>query len=672
MAGLLRCEISGEMMSAIDDPFVVTPSGHIAKRRLLLQKLLENGGIDPFYTPEDMGEQQERRRPLSEDDFIELQQQMSSSSSTNTSSMLPPLPRSVIQQQNNTTNTTNGINGGTVATISSGSDMGSLVKLVQMEYDSIVLELFDTRKQLQHVRQELSHALYQNDAAVRVIARLVAERNEARAHAQRTSLMTTSSTTTNSIEQQQASKRPRLSEEGNEEEETDSKQSKVPIPSSDLDVMLSTWDQLHSSRKGRQKAASKQALPLSTFTNPDAYRAMTISINTDSENENTADAVAATIITGARLICSSTATHDIMCITGTKVMVLSKESNSFTTNIETKASSTASESPSSVISCIDSDNKHKTLLHAMGLHSGRVLVYNNTNQIGSLATVTPNVSEPPLIVDVRIHPDLIHIIATTSDGVVHIARINSNDNTSDEVEDTMNMETAVEWVAKFQIDTTNDNESITYTAGALHPDGLIYITGTASGELHIWDFKSQVCAERLHFVQHANSTTTSTSVSVRSISISNNGYHVAVIYSNNTVVVWDLRKLQVVATLNEGDDSAILHSTSSVVFDNSGKYLAYSGIAHQSSDKDDDTASKLATAVVAVVNVKDWTFVTSLQVTDSTIPISKSSQITTSGITWGNDNKITILWCTSTLLNDNPSQERRYVAVFQENSSKTE
>jgi pre-mRNA-processing factor 19 len=55
--------------------------------------------------------------------------------------------------------------------------------MLQNEWDAAVLEMFALKQQCNSTRQELSYALYAQDAASRVIARLIRERDSAREYA---------------------------------------------------------------------------------------------------------------------------------------------------------------------------------------------------------------------------------------------------------------------------------------------------------------------------------------------------------------------------------------------------------------------------------------------------------------------------------------------------------
>ncbi|KAK9488775.1 Prp19/Pso4-like-domain-containing protein [Lipomyces starkeyi] len=63
----------------------------------------------------------------------------------------------------------------------------SLLQVFQNEYDALALESFELKKQLLEARKELSSTLYYHDAAVKVAARLMNERDEARAAIKRLS-----------------------------------------------------------------------------------------------------------------------------------------------------------------------------------------------------------------------------------------------------------------------------------------------------------------------------------------------------------------------------------------------------------------------------------------------------------------------------------------------------
>jgi pre-mRNA-processing factor 19 len=114
-------------------PVVSPKSGSVFERRLIEAYIAENGK-DPVNGEE-----------LSVDELIEVKSQR----------VIRPRPPTL-------------------------TSIPSLLSVFQEEWDALALETYTLRQTLAQTRQELSAALYQHDAAVRVIARLTKERDEAR------------------------------------------------------------------------------------------------------------------------------------------------------------------------------------------------------------------------------------------------------------------------------------------------------------------------------------------------------------------------------------------------------------------------------------------------------------------------------------------------------------
>lgn len=124
-----------------EEPVVSKVSGHLFERRLL-EKAVADTGVDPVT---------KTAMRLPEDAIVVRATGGASSSSA------PPKPRP-----------------------SPAASVPGLIGLFRDEWDALALETHQLRASLHSSRQELAHALYQHDAALRVIARLVRERDAAR------------------------------------------------------------------------------------------------------------------------------------------------------------------------------------------------------------------------------------------------------------------------------------------------------------------------------------------------------------------------------------------------------------------------------------------------------------------------------------------------------------
>lgn len=413
----LTCEISGEPLVSTHEEIIVTPSGHICIKRLLLTKLAENGGLDPFETT--------REIPLSEDQLVTLATPSQSRGAGAT--IAPPRPQA--------------------------TSLPNLLQFVQTEYDALVLELFDTRKALEDTRRELSQALYQNDAAVRVVARLAQERDTARQELERWSASVGNGGATNG----EKTDAPATQDDSDQPEpkrirlEPSSEPLINDIPAYDLQLMSETWQRLNKERKPVLKALGAEAP-----TPEDLAKYVEVDKKAWHKSTNK----------GIQCMAQSSGNDRTLIATAgkDKQLVVYKEEDQVVQH---------TFSFGSVASCIDVSSK----MVVAGDAKGKIAVFQmgeNSGTSGELILGAP-------IVDVSIHPTNQHICAATADGRVIIACWSVD-------------EKSLQQISTFSAGAENQEE---YTCAALHPDGLLYMTGTKSGRMHVWDFKNKALAADL-------------------------------------------------------------------------------------------------------------------------------------------------------------------------------
>ncbi|KAH0876588.1 hypothetical protein HID58_063982 [Brassica napus] len=356
-----------------------------------------------------------------------------------------------------------------------------LLGMFQTEWDGLMLSNFSLEQQLHTARQELSHALYQHDAACRVIARLKKERDEARqllSEAERQLPAAPAVATENAT----LSNGKRAAD--GDDQGPDAKKMRLGISGEVITELTDCNAALSQQRKKRQippTLASVDALekftqlsshPLHKTSKPGIF-SMDILHSKDVIATGGIDTTAVLFDRPSGQILSTLTGH-------------SKKVTSIKFVGDTDLVLTASSDKTVRIWGSSEDGSY-ACRHTLKDHSAEVRA-------------------------VTVHATNKYFVSASLDSTWCFYDMSSG-------------------LCLAQV--TDDSEKVDYTAAAFHPDGLILGTGTAQSIVKIWDVKSQ--ANVAKFGGHTGEIT--------SVSFSENGYFLAT-SALDGVRLWDLRKLK--------------------------------------------------------------------------------------------------------------------------------
>jgi len=479
------CAISGDIPEV---PVVSTVSGHVFEKRLLV-KWVEDKGTDPVTN-----------EPLSMDQTTDIK---------NSESVIRPRAPT-------------------------WTSIPGILKCLQDEWDALMLHQYSLRDQLQNARQELSHSLYQHDAACRVIARLQKETADAKealatlrpiSNIQQEQLVTVkvnghTESPTEIIEQPK--------DEEKVEEIIPEEDSGLPLTV--VEEITKANEELTKDRKKRQEKRKKDPEAFASIAKQDEIMNFSAAVDYIGFHSSSHAGILDVAIDETQFpnhILTAGMDRNAVLFNCEKEQI-AKVLKGHTKKL-TRCMIHPSE-PMGITASVDHTIKLWALnsresfegdtacvcLETFGLHKGTVS-------------------------GISLHPIPNYLLSVGYDGVWNFIDLPNS-----------------------TVLSKSKSTELEYTSTKVHPDGRIFATGTNNGgksSVLIWDILEQT---QLHeFEGHTDA--------VVSIGFSDNGYLMASGSRDGSCKIWDLRKLKCKETINVSENTVY-----SVSFDDSGSYLATS------------------------------------------------------------------------------------------------
>ncbi|KZT65584.1 WD40 repeat-like protein [Daedalea quercina L-15889] len=452
------CSISGEPPQ---DPVISQKSGHVYERRLILKYITENG-TDPITGDK-----------LEESDLITVK------ANPKTAAPRPPAATSI----------------------------PALLHTLQNEWDALMLETFTLKQQYNSLRQELSYALYAQDAATRVVARMIRERDAAR----------------EALASVSATMGVGPAGNGGDVEMAEAESEAGGLPEEVSKAIEETHQTLSAQRKKRKPPAGYVTLAeVKTFTAKHAIP----SLHSPSPAGITALAVSTAnptqFLTGGndKIVQLYDRNTD-------KVLAALPGHQKKVTHVAFREA--VSESEPTLLLSASVDKTARAWAHdaASGEYKTRAVIRTHKGEVTGLA----------------VHPTNTLVALASTDRTYSLHDLTSG---------------------SLVYRSAPAEES--FTSLGIHPDGTLLAVGTPASTIQVYDIRSGAVAASL-------SPPESTPFTVKTLSFSENGYHMLAPDSLSSVAIWDLRKPKIAHSISLGENFKV----NKVSYDVSAQLLGVAG-----------------------------------------------------------------------------------------------
>ncbi|KAL4068314.1 WD40-repeat-containing domain protein [Scleroderma yunnanense] len=458
------CGISGEPPQ---DPVVSSKSGHVYERRLIL-KYINDNGTDPLT-----GEK------LEESDLLTIKADPKAA---------PPRPPTA-------------------------SSIPILLQTLQNEWDALVLETFALKQQYNSTRQELSYALYAQDAASRVIARLIRERDAAReALANVKASMGVTSASANSADVEMT-----------EEDGTAGSPQENALPKDIIDAIEKTQQVLSGTRKKRKPPAGyTSAADVKNFTSKHTIPSL------HSPSPAGITSIALSQLSPGQFLTGGNDKVVQLYDRGTDKVLASLKGHTKRVNH---------------VAFREHEGDPTLVLSAGADKIAKVWSYDTaSSEYQPRATIRTHKSD---LTGLAVHPISTLVALSSLDRTYSLHELSG-------------------FTQVYQSTPFEDP----FTALSIHPDGTLLALGTPTSKIQICDIRTGDVAASI-----SPPEATTGPFTINTLSFSENGYHLLAPDGLSSVAIWDLRKMKVAHSIPLDDSFKV----NRVLYDWSAQYLGVAG-----------------------------------------------------------------------------------------------